>query len=113
MAIEAVGVPETFDICQSVIGAGGHIASVGVFGKSVELQIQRLWSHNITLRTRLVDTFTTPMLLKLVQSGRLQPKKLITHRFTLPEISKAYETFRNAATKHPLKAILTGIPAKS
>lgn len=107
VAIEAVGIPDTFDICQSVIRAGGHIASVGVFGKSVDLQIQRLWAHNITLRTRLVDTVTTPMLLKVVQSGKLQPKKLITHRFKLAQILQAYETFKNAAKENTLKVIIT------
>ena len=106
VAIEAVGVPPTFDICQSIIAPGGHIANVGVHGKSVELHLERLWSSNITLTTRLVDTVTTPMLLGVVQSGRLDAKKLVSHRFALSDIMKAYDTFGNAAKEHALKVIL-------
>ncbi|MEJ1960325.1 MAG: zinc-dependent alcohol dehydrogenase family protein [Gammaproteobacteria bacterium] len=106
VAIEAVGVPTTFDICQSIIAPGGHIANVGVHGKSVELHLERLWSSNITLTTRLVDTVSTPMLLGVVQSGRLDAKKLVSHRFDLPDIMKAYDTFGNAAREHALKVIL-------
>ncbi len=107
VAIEAVGTSATFDICQSIIASGGHIANVGVHGKSVELHLQKLWSKNITITTRLVDTVTTPLLLKTVLSGKLQPEKLITHRFALNEIMKAYDTFGNAAKEKALKVILT------
>ena len=72
VAVEAVGVPATFDICQSILAPGGHLANVGVHGKPVELHLEKLWDRNITLTTRLVDTVTTPMLLKVVQSGKLQ-----------------------------------------
>ena len=107
VAIEAVGIRATFDICQSIIAPGGRIANVGVHGKSVELHLEKLWSHNITLTTRLVDTVTTPMLLQAVLSGRLDAKKLISHRFELREIMKAYDTFGNAAEERVLKVILT------
>ena len=107
VAIEAVGIPATFDICQSIVAAGGHLANVGVHGKSVELHLEKLWSSNITITTRLVDTVTIPMLLKTVISGRLQPAKLITHRFALNDIMKAYDTFGNAAEEKTLKVILT------
>ncbi|MHB8931813.1 MAG: zinc-dependent alcohol dehydrogenase family protein [Melioribacteraceae bacterium] len=107
VAIEAVGISATFDICQSIVAAGGHIANIGVHGKSVELHLEKLWSKNITLTTRLVDTVTIPMLLKTVLSGKLQPAKLITHRFALNEIMKAYDTFGNAAKEKALKVILT------
>ena len=73
VAVEAVGMPATFDICQAIIAPGGRIANVGVHGKPVELHLEKLWDRNITLTTRLVDTVTTPMLLKVVQSGKLQP----------------------------------------
>jgi alcohol dehydrogenase len=106
VAIEAVGIPATFDICQSIIAPGGRIANVGVHGKPVLFHIERLWSYNITLSTRLVDTFTTPMLLKIVQAGHLNPEKLISHRFELSEIMKAYDTFGNAAQQHALKVVL-------
>jgi len=107
VAIEAVGVPATFAICQEIVGAGGHIANIGVHGKPVELHLEKLWDRNITLTTRLVDTVTTPMLLKAVASGRLDPKPLITHRFALKEAVTAYETFGNAASEAALKVILT------
>ena len=107
VAVEAVGIPATFDICQAIVAAGGHIANIGVHGKPVQLNLDKLWAHNITLTTRLVDTVTTPMLLKTVRSGKLQPQKLITHHFALNEIMKAYDTFGNAAKEKALKVILT------
>ena len=106
VAIEAVGVSETFGICQAIIAPGGHIANVGVHGKPVELHLEKLWASNITLTTRLVDAGSTPMLLKMVQSGRLDPKKLVSHRFELSEILKAYYTFGNAAKEHALKVVI-------
>ncbi len=107
VAIEAVGVPQTFKICQEVVRAGGHIANVGVHGKTVDLHLETLWSHNITLTTRLVDTVTTPMLLKVVQSGKIEPKQLITHHFSLNDILAAYQVFGNAAKEKALKVILS------
>lgn len=106
VVIEAVGIPATFDICQSILAPGGHLANIGVHGKPVELHIEKLWDRNITLTTRLVDTVTTPMLLKTVQSGKLQPGKLATHRFELSDVMKAYDTFANAAKEGALKVIL-------
>ena len=106
VAIEAVGVPASFDICQAIVGAGGRIANVGVHGKPVALQLQKLWDRNMTLTTRLVDTVTIPMLLKVVQSGKLSPQRLVTHRFAFHDIEKAYDTFGNAATAGALKVVL-------
>ena len=106
VAVEAVGMPATFDICQSILAPGGHLANVGVHGKPVELHVEKLWDRNITLTTRLVDTVTTPMLLKVVGSGKLQPSKLVTHRFALDDVMKAYDTFGNAAKEGALKVIL-------
>jgi alcohol dehydrogenase len=108
VAIEAVGIPATFDICQSILAPGGRLANVGVHGKPVELHLETLWARNITLTTRLVDTVTTPLLLRVVQSGRLQPGKLVTHRFGLADVMKAYDTFGNAAKERALKVILQG-----
>jgi alcohol dehydrogenase len=106
VAVEAVGVPATFELCQSVIAPGGHIANVGVHGKSVALHLEKLWAQNITITTRLVDTVTTPMLLKTVVSGKLEPGKLITHHFKLNNIIEAYEAFGHAAREKSLKVIL-------
>lgn len=106
VAIEAVGLPATFDICQSIIGAGGHLANIGVHGKPVLLHLEKLWDRNATLTTRLVDTVTTPMLIKCVKSGALQPGRLVTHRFAMENIMEAYDTFGNAAKHEALKVVL-------
>jgi len=106
VAIEAVGVPATFDICQKIVSAGGRIANVGVHGKPVDLHIEDLWIKNINISMGLVNTNTTQMLLKTVQSGKFDPSKLITHRFKLEEILDAYEVFGNAAREKALKVIL-------
>ncbi len=106
VAIEAVGVPATFELCEAIVAAGGHIANIGVHGKPVRLELERLWSHNITLTTRLVDTVTTPMLLKTVAAGKLHPEQLITHHFPLDEVMEAYDTFGNAMHEQAMKVIL-------
>ena len=112
VAVEAVGIPATFEICQAIVAAGGRIANVGVHGKPVELHLEKLWDRNISLTTRLVDTVTTPMLLKVVKSGRLQPQKLVTHRFALNDILEAYDVFGNAAREGALKVVLKNDGAK-
>lgn len=106
VAIEAVGIPATFELCQSIIAPGGHIANIGVHGKSASIHLEKLWSHNITITTRLVDTVTTPMLLKTVCSHKLEPGKLITHRFPIDKVLQAYDTFQHAAVEKTLKVIL-------
>jgi len=105
-AIEAVGVPASFVTCEDIVAPGGTIANVGVHGAKVDLHLERLWSRNITITTRLVDTVTTPMLLKTVQSRKIDPKQLITHRFKLDQILDAYDTFGRAASTHALKVIV-------
>jgi alcohol dehydrogenase len=112
VAIEAVGLPATFAICQAIVAAGGRIANVGVHGKPVELHLEKLWDRNIAITTRLVDTSTTPMLLKVVRSGKIQPSKLVTHRFAMKDIMKAYATFGNAAGEGALKVLLTNGEAR-
>ena len=107
VAIEAVGIPASFDTCQSVIAPGGNIANVGVHGKSVELHLEKLWIQNVNISTGLVNTYTTPMLLKTLQSGKIDAGQLITHRFELNDILKAYEVFGNAAKEKAMKVILS------
>src|SRR5215210_861207 len=106
VSIEAVGIPDTFDICQNIVRPGGHLANVGVHGKKVDLQIQKLWISNITITTGLVNTNTTPMLLKTVTSGKLEPAKLITHHFKLDAILDAYKVFGNASKENAMKVII-------
>ena len=106
-AIEAVGIPETFELCQNLVAPGGVIANVGVHGKSVTLHLETLWIKNITITTGLVNTVTTPMLLKTVQSKNLNAKQLITHHFKLNDIISAYDTFEHASREKALKVILS------
>jgi len=105
-AIEAVGIPVTFELCEAIIAPGGTIANVGVHGVKVDLHLENLWDRNITITTRLVDTVSTPMLLETLRSRRLDPKLLITHRFTFEQILDAYETFAHAADTRALKVII-------
>jgi len=106
-AIEAVGLAATFLLCQDIVAAGGTIANVGVHGSQVDLHLERLWSHNVTITTRLVDTVSIPMLLKTVLAERLDARQLITHHFTLAQINEAYDTFSNAPDTQALKVIIT------
>ncbi len=105
-AIEAVGVPATFQLCEDIVAPGGVIANIGVHGKKVDLHLEWLWSQNIEITTRLVDTVSTPMLLKTVEAKKIDPRRLITHRFTLDHILDAYETFGHAADTRALKVII-------
>jgi alcohol dehydrogenase len=106
VAIEAVGFPVTFDICQQILKPGGRLANVGVHGKPVDLRLEQLWIRNVKITTGLVSTSTTPMLLKAVQSEKIKPQQLITHRFPLNQIRQAYEVFGNAAKEKAMKVIL-------
>ncbi|MCD1632337.1 zinc-dependent alcohol dehydrogenase family protein [Martelella mediterranea] len=106
VAIEAVGVPATFDICQKIVSAGGNVANVGVHGTPVELHIEELWIKNINISMGLVSTNTTPMLLKTLGAGKVDPGRLVTHRFALDKIIDAYEVFGNAAREKAMKVIL-------
>jgi alcohol dehydrogenase len=105
-AIEAVGIPATFELCEKIVAPGGTIANIGVHGTKVDLHLENLWDRNITITTRLVDTVSTPMLLSILQSHKIDPKLLITHRFTLDRILDAYETFAHAADTRALKVII-------
>lgn len=105
-AIEAVGIPETFELCEEIVTAGGTIANIGVHGKKAELHLERLWSHNITITTRLVDTVTTPMLLKTLIAKKLNPNLIISHHFKFENIMEAYDTFSKAENSKALKIII-------
>ncbi len=105
-AIEAVGIPATFVLCTEIIAPGGTVANVGVHGVKADLHLETLWSRNITITTRLVDTVSTPMLLKTVQAKSIDAAQLITHHFKLGDILKAYDTFGKAAETKALKVII-------
>jgi alcohol dehydrogenase len=104
--IEAVGIPATFELCGEIVAPGGTIANVGVHGTKVSLHLEKLWDRNITITTRLVDTVSTPMLLKTTQAGKIDPALLITHRFKLDAVLEAYDTFSRAADTKALKVII-------
>lgn len=105
-AIEAVGIPATFELCEKIIAPGGIIANIGVHGVKADIYLESLWDRNITITTRLVDTESTAMLLKLVQSNKLDAKLLITHQFKLENILDAYKAFENAANSNALKVLI-------
>lgn len=105
-AIEAVGVPASFITCEDIIAPGGIIANVGVHGMKADLHLERLWDRNIAITTRLVDTVTTPMLLKTVLAHRIDPKQLITHRFKLDKILDAYDAFGSASRTGAIKVLI-------
>lgn len=104
--IEAVGTPEAFELCQDLVAPGGRIANIGVHGRKVDLHLEKLWSHNVTITTRLVDTVTTHVLLKAVETEKLDPAKLISHRFGFDRILEAYDTFARAAQTQALKVVI-------
>ena len=105
-AIEAVGIAATFELCEKIIAPGGVVANIGVHGTKVDLHLENLWDRNVTITTRLVDTVSTPMLLSVLRSNKIDPKLLITHRFKLDQILDAYETFEHAADTRALKVII-------
>src|SRR5471032_856677 len=105
-AIEAVGIPATFELCEKIIAPGGTIANIGVHGVKVDLHLESLWDRNLTITTRLVDTVSTPMLLKVLQAKKLDAKSLITHRYKLDQVLEAYQTFGQAAETHALKVLI-------
>jgi alcohol dehydrogenase len=106
VAIEAVGVPETFELCTELIRPGGHVANVGVHGRSATLHLEKLWISDVTITTGLVDTVTTPTLLQLIEQGKLDPRPFATHRFALDDAMAAYDTFAAAAETNALKVVL-------
>jgi alcohol dehydrogenase len=110
VAIEAVGVPETFELCTELIRPGGRVANVGVHGHSATLHLEKLWIRDVMITTGLVDTSTTPKLLKLIEGGRLDPTPFATHHFALAETETAYDVFGAAADTHALKVVLSAVP---
>lgn len=107
VAIEAVGVPETFELCAEIVRPGGRVANVGVHGHPATLHLEKLWIRDVTITTGLVDTFTTPQLMRLIAEHRLDPTPFATHRFALSETEEAYDVFAAAAETHALKVVLT------
>jgi alcohol dehydrogenase len=106
-AIEAVGVPASFVLCEDLVAPGGTIANVGVHGVKADLHLEKLWDRNIAITTRLVDTVTTPMLLKTVAAKKLDARRLITHRFGFDQVIDAYDAFSRAADTHALKVVIS------
>jgi alcohol dehydrogenase len=108
LAIEAVGAPETFELCTDIVRPGGHVANVGVHGKPATLHLERLWIKGVTITTGLVDTSTTPTLMRLIEARKLDPSVFATHRFALSEAMDAYDAFADAKTSGAFKVVLEG-----
>jgi len=108
VALEAVGVPQTFELATELIRPGGRVANIGVHGQSAQLHLEKLWTRDVTITTGLVDTFSIPQLMRLVSSGRLDPSLFATHRFPLDHTMSAYDTFADAANTNALKVVLQG-----
>ena len=106
VAIEAVGIPETFELCTDVVRPGGAVANVGVHGAPATLHLEKLWIRDVTLSTGLVDTRTTPLLLRLLAEGKLPVTDLISHRFGIDEMQSAYDVFSRAAETDAMKVVL-------
>jgi alcohol dehydrogenase len=107
VAIEAVGVPDTFELCTRLVRPGGHVANVGVHGKPATLHLEDLWIKNVTITTGLVDTYSTPTLLRLVAARQVESARFITHRFALDEFVDAYDVFSRAGETGALKVVLS------
>jgi alcohol dehydrogenase len=106
VAIEAVGIAETFELCADLVRPGGHLANIGVHGKPATLHLETLWIKNITITTGLVDAHSTPTLLKMLASGQLDTSRLVTHRFGIGEMLEAYDVFAQASDTGALKVAL-------
>ena len=108
VSIEAVGLPATFEMAVKLVRPGGRIANVGVHGAPVTLHLEEEWMRDLTITTGLVDTFSTPTLMRLLTSGQISAKPFITHRFGLDEWDEAYDVFSRAADTGALKVVLSG-----
>ena len=107
VAMEAVGIPATFEMAVEVVRPGGHVANIGVHGAPVMLHLEDIWIRDLTITTGLVDTFSTPTLAKLASDGLLDPAGLITHRFSMNEFAEAYDVFSGAADSGALKVVVS------
>ena len=112
LAIEAVGLPETFELCTELVRPGGRIANVGVHGHSATLHLETLWIRDLTITMGLVDAFSTPKLLELVSQGKLNTLPFATHHFALGDTMSAYDTFGDAAKTNALKVVMTAEPVE-
>ena len=107
VSIEAVGVPATFEQAVRLARPGGHIANIGVHGEPVTLHLEELWIRDVTITTGLVDTYTTPTLLRLLINKQLDAGRFVTHHFTLDQFEEAYDVFARAGETGALKVVLS------
>jgi alcohol dehydrogenase len=107
VSVEAVGVPATFELATQLARPGGHIANIGVHGVPATLHLEELWIRNVTITTGLVDTYSTPTLLRLTQGHQIDADRFVTHHFTFDQFEEAYDVFARAADTGALKVVLT------
>jgi alcohol dehydrogenase len=106
VAIEAVGVPATFELCTELVRPGGHVANIGVHGQPATLHLETLWIRDITITTGLVDTYSTPTLLRLVAARQIDASQFGTHHFRLDDMIGAYDVFERAADTGAVKVVI-------
>ena len=107
VSMEAVGVPSTFELAVELARPGGHIANIGVHGQPATLHLEELWIRNVTITTGLVDTYSTPTLMRLVQGRQFDAERFVTHHFTMDQFEEAYDVFARAPDTGALKVVLT------
>jgi alcohol dehydrogenase len=107
VAIEAVGMPASFELCTDLVRPGGHVANIGVHGKPATLHLESLWTRDVTITTGLVDTFSTPRLLRLVASQQIDAASFATHHFELDDVLEAYDVYERAAATGAVKVVLS------
>jgi alcohol dehydrogenase len=107
VVMEAVGTPQTFELCARLARPGGRVANIGVHGKPATLHLEDLWIRNVTITTGLVDTYSTPKLLDMLVAGQIDIGHMVTHRFALDQIMDAYEVFSRPAQTGALKVVLS------
>ncbi|HEX3981858.1 MAG TPA: zinc-dependent alcohol dehydrogenase family protein, partial [Acidimicrobiales bacterium] len=110
VAIEAVGVPQTFELCTQLVRPGGHVANIGVHGQPATLHLESLWTRDVTITTGLVDTYSTPTLLRLLTTHHIEAGQFVSHRFPLDQMVEAYDVFARAADTGALKVVLSTAP---
>ncbi|MFP3901332.1 MAG: zinc-dependent alcohol dehydrogenase family protein [Acidimicrobiia bacterium] len=107
VAIEAVGVPDTFELCTRLIRPGGRVANIGVHGTPATLHLEDLWIRDVTITTGLVDTHSTPTLLRLLAGHQVDAGRFVTHHFALGDFMEAYDVFARAGDTGALKVVLS------
>lgn len=97
VAIEALGLQETFEGAMRVLRPGGTLSSLGVYSGDLTIPLEPLAAGlgDHTIRTTLCPGGKERMrrLMDVVASGRVDAGQLVTHHYPLDSIEDAYELF--------------------